>query len=144
MATKRNMLVELFWKIHPSLYRWSGGRLGGKIMNLPVLLLTTRGRRSGAPRTRALMYLSDGDSFVVIASFLGEPKHPDWFLNLQAQPKAEVQVGARHIVVVAREAEGAERERLWNAVVKRQKDYAEYQERTTRRIPVVVLKPTSR
>ena len=142
MATKRNALIELFWKIHPHLYHWSGGRIGGKIMNLPVLLLTTRGRRSGQPRTKALMYLPDGDSFVVIASVLGEPKHPVWFLNLRAQPKVEVEVGSRRIGVVAHEAEGAERERLWNAVVKRQKDYAVYQERTNRRIPVVVLKPS--
>lgn len=142
MATKRNALVEIFWKIHPHLYRWSGGRIGGKVMNLPVLLLTTRGRRSGQPRTKALMYLPDGDAFVVIASVLGEPKHPVWLLNLRAQPQAEVEVGSRRVGVVAHEAEGAERERLWNAVVKRQKDYAEYQERTTRRIPVVVLKPS--
>jgi len=143
MAATRNALVELFWKIHPKLYRWSGGRLGGKIMNMPVLLLTTRGRRSGAARTRALMYLPDGQTFVVIASMLGEPRHPDWWLNLKAQPKAEVEVGSRRVAVVAREAEGPERERLWNAVVRRQKDYAEYAERTTRRIPVVVLEPQS-
>jgi deazaflavin-dependent oxidoreductase (nitroreductase family) len=141
MAAKRNALVELFWKVHPTLYRWSRGRLGGKIMNMPVLLLTTRGRRSGAARTRALMYLPDGQSFVVIASFLGEPRHPDWWLNLKARPNANVEVGSRKISVVAHEAEGAERERLWNAVVRRQKDYAEYQERTSRRIPVVVLDP---
>jgi deazaflavin-dependent oxidoreductase (nitroreductase family) len=141
MAATRNALVELFWKIHPKLYRWSGGRLGGKIMNMPVLLLTTRGRRSGQARTRALMYLPDGQSFVVIASFLGEPKHPDWWLNLKARPKAEVEVGGRKLSVVAHEAQGAERERLWNAVVRRQKDYAEYQQRTSRRIPVVVLEP---
>ncbi len=141
MATKRSALVELFWKVHPTLYRWSRGRVGGKIMSMPVLLLTTCGRRSGAPRTRALMYLADGQSFVVIASFLGEPKHPDWWLNLKARPDAEVEVGSRKVAVVAHEAEGAERERLWNAVVRRQKDYAEYQERTSRRIPVVVLEP---
>jgi len=141
MAAKRNALVELFWKIHPTLYRWSGGRLGGTLMNMPVLLLTTRGRRSGQPRTRALMYLPDGQTFVVIASMLGEPRHPDWWLNLKAQPQAEIEVGSRKIAVNAREAEGAERERLWNAVVRRQKDYAEYAERTTRRIPVVVLEP---
>jgi F420H(2)-dependent quinone reductase len=140
-AAKRSKLVEWFWKVHPKLYRWSGGRLGGTLMNMPVLLLTTHGRRSGALRTRALMYLPDGDRFVVIASFLGEPRHPDWWLNLSARPQAEVEVGARRIAVVAREAQGEERERLWNAVVARQKDYAEYQQRTTRRIPVVILEP---
>jgi deazaflavin-dependent oxidoreductase (nitroreductase family) len=140
-AAKRGTLVEWFWKVHPKLYRWSGGRIGGKIMNMPVLLLTTHGRRSGAARTRALMYLPDGERFIVIASFLGEPRHPDWWLNLRAHPQAEVEVGTRRVAVVAREADGGERERLWNAVVARQKDYAEYQQRTTRRIPVVVLEP---
>ena len=143
MAAKRNALVELFWKIHPTLYRWSGGRLGGSLMGMPVLLLTTRGRRSGTPRTRALMYVPDGPRFVVIASFLGEPRHPDWWLNLRADPRAEVEIGSRHVAVLAREADGDERERLWTAVVARQKDYEEYQQRTTRRIPVVVLEPVA-
>jgi len=142
MAAKRSMLIECFWKVHPKLYRWSGGRLGGQLMNMPVLLLTTRGRRTGTARTRALMYLPDAERFVVIASFLGEPRHPDWWLNLRTDPHAEVAVGSRRIPVVAREAEGAERERLWSAAVARQKDYAEYQRRTTRRIPVVILDPT--
>jgi F420H(2)-dependent quinone reductase len=139
MATKRNAIVELFWKVHPWLYRWSGGRIGGRIMNLPVLLLTTTGRRSRTPRTKALMYLPKGNSYVVIASYLGEPRHPAWWLNLQVDPTAEIQVGSRRLTVVAREADGDERERLWKEIVERQSDYAEYQQRTERRIPVVVL-----
>ncbi len=141
MAARKSKLVQFFWKVHPKLYRWSGGRIGGTLMNLPVLLLTTRGRRTGTPRTRALMYVPDGERFVVIASFLGEPRHPDWWLNLRANPRAEVEVGSRRIPVIAREAESDERNRLWQAAVARQKDYAEYQQRTTRRIPVVVLEP---
>ena len=141
MAVKRSKLVEWFWRVHPKLYRWSGGRIGGRLVNMPVLLLTTRGRRTGTPRTRALTYLPDGARFVVIASFLGEPRHPDWWLNLRADPRATVEVGSRCVAVVAREAEGEERARLWQAVVDLQKDYAEYQQRTTRHIPVVVLEP---
>ncbi len=140
-AVKRNVLVELFWKVHPRLYRWTGGRIGGRIVNLPVLLLTTTGRRSGEAHTKALTYLPSGDSYVVIASYLGEPHHPAWWLNLKSNSRAEIQVGSRQLAVVAREAEGEERERLWNEVVSRQKDYAEYQSRTQRRIPVVVLDP---
>ena len=68
MALRRNALVELFWRIHPRVYRFSGGRIGGELVGLPVLLLETRGRRSGRPRTRALTYLPRGDDFVVIAS----------------------------------------------------------------------------
>jgi deazaflavin-dependent oxidoreductase (nitroreductase family) len=141
MAVKRTKLVEWFWKVHPTLYRWSGGRIAGKLANMPVLLLTTRGRRTGTARTRALTYLPDGDRFVVVASFLGEPRHPDWWLNLRAQPRAEVEVGSRRVAVLAREAEGEERERLWQAVVACQQDYAEYQHRTDRCIPIVVLEP---
>lgn len=140
-AAKRNAIIELFWKVHPRLYRWTGGRIGGKLLNLPVLLLTTSGRRSGEQRTKALMYLPDGPNYVVIASFLGEPRHPAWWLNLQANPRAEIEIGTQRIAVVAREADGNERQRLWNEIVRRQKDYAEYQSRTARRLPVVVLEP---
>lgn len=141
MAAKMSTWIQWFWKVHPKLYRWSGGRIGNRLMNMPVLLLTTRGRRSGLPRTRALMYLPDGENFVVIASYLGEQRHPDWWLNMQAHPEAEVQVGRRHITVVPRETEGEERERWWKAVVERQKDYAAYQERTDRKFPIIVLEP---
>src|SRR5512139_265806 len=144
MAAKRTAIVELFWKIHPRLYRWTGGRIGGRLLNLPVLLLTTTGRRSGEQRTKALMYLPDGANYVVIASYLGEPRHPAWWLNLQANPRAEIQVGTQRIPVVAREAGGEERQRLWDEMVRLQKDYEEYQSRTPRRIPVVVLEPATR
>ena len=89
------------------------------------------------------MYLPKGDSYVVIASYLGEPRHPAWWLNLQGNPTAEIRVGSRRLTVVAREADGDERERLWKEIVARQADYAEYQQRTQRRIPVVVLDPSS-
>ena len=143
MAARRNKAVELFWKVHPHLYRWTGGRIGGRVMGLPVLLLTTRGRRTGQPRTNALMYLPSDGSCVVIASCLGEPRHPAWWLNLRAEPKAEVQVRSQRVAVKAREAEGEERSRLWKEIVARQSDYTEYQQRTTRRIPVVLLEPAS-
>lgn len=141
MAARRSKLVELFWKVHPHLYRWTGGRIGGAMMNLPVLLLTTKGRRTGESRTKALMYLPKGERYVVIASYLGEPRHPDWWLNLRADPQASIQVGGRRLRIAAREADGEERTRLWQEVVGRQADYAEYQKRTNRRIPVVILEP---
>jgi deazaflavin-dependent oxidoreductase (nitroreductase family) len=139
MAVTRNAVVELFWRVHPMLYRWSGGRIGGAIGGMPVLLLTTTGRKSGAPRTTALTYLPRGDDFVVIASVLGEPRHPAWWLNLAAKPDATVQVGGTRHAVRARQAEGEEREALWRAVVAKTPDYDEYKARTSRRIPVVVL-----
>lgn len=138
-APKKNKLVELFWRAHPWLYRVSGGRIGKRLMGMPVLLLTTTGRKSGIPRERALTYVPEGDSFAVIASYLGEPRHPDWYLNLNARPEARVRVGSADLRVRAREARGDERERLWKEAVRMNADYEEYRTRTSRRIPVVVL-----
>jgi deazaflavin-dependent oxidoreductase (nitroreductase family) len=141
-AVRRTKLMELFWRVHPWIYRVTGGRLGANIgIAMPVLLLTTTGRKSNQPRTKALTYLPEGDACIVIASFAGEPRHPDWWLNLQANPRAEIQRGAAVTRVRAREAEGAERERLWQRVLAAESSYATYQERTSRRIPVVVLEP---
>jgi len=142
-APKRTKLVELFWKIHPWLYKTSNGRIGGRLANMPVLLLTTKGRKSGTPRERALTYIPAGNSFAVIASFLGEPRHPDWYLNLKANPAAVVRRGSASIPVRAREAAGEERERLWREVVAMNADYDEYRKRTDRHIPIVVLEPRS-
>lgn len=140
-AVRRTKLVELFWKMHPWLYRVSGGRLGGRAMGMPVLLLHTRGRKTGQPRTNALMYLPCEDAYVVIASYAGEPRHPAWWLNLKASPHTKIQVGSREIQVVAREAQGEERERLWKRVVETESSYDTYRQRTSRHIPVVILDP---
>ncbi|RMF24973.1 MAG: nitroreductase family deazaflavin-dependent oxidoreductase [Deltaproteobacteria bacterium] len=140
-ALKRSKAVELFWKAHRWVYEKTGGKIGAKVVGMPVLLLTTTGRKSGRPRTVALTYFEDDGRFVVIASYLGEPRHPSWWLNLTADPHATVQIGGRTIAVRAREAEGEERDRLWRRAVELMADYAVYQERTSRRIPVVVLEP---
>ena len=141
-ALRRSPAVELYWKFHRALYKWTNGFFGGRVIGMPVLLLTTTGRRSRQPRTTPLTYLEHEDAFVVIASCLGEPKHPAWWLNLQATPSASVQIGGQHLPVCAREAEGAERETLWDRVVATAPDYDEYKRRTRRRIPVVVLDRT--
>ncbi|MFQ5478342.1 MAG: nitroreductase family deazaflavin-dependent oxidoreductase [Candidatus Binatia bacterium] len=141
VAIKRNKLTELFWKVHAWCYRVSGGRLGATAMGMPVLLLTTTGRRSGEPRTVALMYLPRGDDCVVIASNAGEPRHPAWWLNLERQPEAVVQRGSQIRKVRAREALGEEREGLWAEVIGIESSYTTYEGRTSRRIPVVVLEP---
>jgi deazaflavin-dependent oxidoreductase (nitroreductase family) len=108
---------------------------------MPVLLLDSVGRKSGTTRTNALTYIPRGNSYVVIASFLGEPRHPAWFLNLRSTPNAEIQIGSKRLRVRAREALGAERQALWSEVVHKVPDYAEYQSRTDREIPVVILDP---
>ena len=139
---RRSPIVDLFWKVHPWLYRVSGGRLLGKLVGMKVLLLTTIGAKSGARRTTALTYLDARGAFVVIGSFLGEPRHPAWVHNLRANPRATVQIGAREIAVTAREARGDERAQLWARVVEAQPDYRAYEGRTDREIPVVVLDPS--
>ena len=108
-------------------------------MGLPVLLLTTTGRRSGLPRTKALMYLPRDQNFVVIASVLGEPRHPFWWLNLEANPNAFVEIGSNRYPVRAYEAEGEEREKIWRELTDKAPAYNDYQAQTSRRIPVVVL-----
>lgn len=105
------------------------------------MLLTTTGRRSGRARTVPLCSLRDGESFVVIASYGGLDRSPSWWLNLQREPRASVQLGRTTRAVVAREATPVERERLWAEVTARAPGYLDYQRRTTRVIPVVLLDP---
>ena len=104
-------------------------------------MLTTRGRRSGDERTVALQYMAVGPACVVVASYIGEDRHPAWWLNLQAEPAATIRRGRRAESAHAREAEGEERETLWRQMVAIDPGFAEYQRRTSRRIPVVVLEP---
>jgi len=139
---RRSLAVELFWKVHPWLYRVSGGRLLGELVGMKVLLLSTTGAKSGTQRTTALTYLEADGGYVVVGSFLGEPRHPAWVHNLRAAPHAAIQVGARRLAVTAREAKGEERARLWAQLVAIQPGYREYEGRTNREIPVVVLEPT--
>ena len=127
---------------HELWYRLSGGLIGGRLGHLPILLLTTTGRRSGRRLTTPLVYLADGENLVIIASNGGSDRHPEWWLNLRAQANAEVQVGPATKAVVARKAEGDERERLWRAVVELYHGYEKYRRMTSREIPVVVLTPT--
>lgn len=110
------------------------------MVKVPILLLTTRGRKSAKERTAPLMFTRDGDNLVLIASVGGAPKNPAWYWNLQGQD-ADVQIGSEHSCVRARDAEGEERARLWAEMVSLYPSYAEYQKKTTRQIPVVVLEP---
>jgi deazaflavin-dependent oxidoreductase (nitroreductase family) len=109
----------------------------GKVV--PTLLLIARGRTSGKLRTRPLIYGRTDDAYVVVASKGGAPDSPAWYLNLMAQPDCEIQVVRDVIPVRARAAEGEERERLWAEMVELLPQYEEYQSRTERKIPVVVL-----
>jgi F420H(2)-dependent quinone reductase len=121
-------------------YRVSGGRLGGTFDRAPVLLLHHVGRKSGEERVAPLLYLPDGDDLVIVASYGGAAKNPAWLHNLRAQPDTVVEVGRERRPVTAREATPAERERLWPALLELYPAYGDYQGRTRREIPVVVLR----
>lgn len=128
-------------RVHRALYRASGGRLGARLAGLDMLLLTTTGRKSGEPRTQPLACFADGDDWVVVASNNGQDRHPAWFLNLEACPDARIQIGREERAVRAHVAEGEERERLWPWLKDRNPFYGRYEQKTERRIPVVVLRP---
>jgi deazaflavin-dependent oxidoreductase (nitroreductase family) len=134
-----NLGFRILGGMHKRVYRVTGGKIGGRIGKLPVLLLTTIGRKSGQPRTQPLAYTRAGDGYAVIASKGGAPQHPLWYLNLRANPLAEVTVGRETRKVRARDAEGEERERLWRALAYLYPGYDRYAQKTSRRIPVVVL-----
>lgn len=120
-------------------FRAAGGVVGGDFAGVPLLLLTTTGARSGEPRTMPLTYRADGPRLVVFAANGGRPQHPGWYHNLRADPSARVEVGTDAYEVTAVDAEGAERERLWDLQVRDAPYFAGFQERAGRSIPVVVL-----
>ena len=134
-------LIRLIGRLQGAVYRASGGRLLGRVGPARVLLLTTTGRRSGTPRTVPLLFIHDGDRFVIVASQGGHDTHPAWYVNLRANPYATVQVGVRVVPVHARDADPAEVERLWPALVAVYPAWEGYRARTSRRIPVVLLDP---
>jgi deazaflavin-dependent oxidoreductase (nitroreductase family) len=129
--------------VHKGLLKLSGGRLGWTAAEMPVLELTTTGRRSGRPRSVMLTSpLSDGDRIVIVASKGGEDTHPAWFLNLRENPQVTVSMkGTPGVAMIARVASPEERERLWLVVADKQARYAGYQQRTDREIPLVLLEP---
>lgn len=121
-------------------FRANGGRiLSGPFTDRPLVLLTTSGARSGQPRTNPLVYTTDGDRLIVIASKAGAPTNPDWYHNVVANPLVTVEVGTEQYQARAVVAEGAERERLFNQMAAQMPGFADYQQKTTRQIPVVVL-----
>jgi deazaflavin-dependent oxidoreductase (nitroreductase family) len=128
---------------HLAVFRASKGRLGSKLAGQKMLLLTTTGRRSGKRWTVPLLYVGDGEAFVVIGSNWGGPRQTQWYRNLLAEPRAEVQVRSRKVGVSAHVAEGEERARLWELVTQQYAGYRVYAERLgeRREIPLVVLAP---
>jgi deazaflavin-dependent oxidoreductase (nitroreductase family) len=132
---------QLFGQEHVRVYRETGGARGYHWRGTTILLLTTRGRRSGEQRTTPLIHRTDGNRYVIVASKGGAPEHPSWFENLQAEPNAEIEVKSESIGVTASVAQEEERARLWSLMSKVWPAYEDYQVKTDREIPVVVLTP---
>jgi deazaflavin-dependent oxidoreductase (nitroreductase family) len=123
------------------LFRASGGKLGNKFLRgAPVLLLTTTGRKSGQQRVAPLIYLRDGDRLVVVASKGGMSHHPLWYRNLEANPDVEVELPGEKLAMRAERASDEEKALLWPRLLEVYPDYADYQARTERNIPVVILR----
>ena len=134
-------LWQEFTQAQVHAYRLSGGRLAGTYRGRPVLLLDHVGRKSGKKRTSPLIYARDGDALVVVASKGGSHKDPLWWLNLKERPETTVQVGSDKREVTARQATPEEKERVWPVLVGIYPPYEDYQRRTSRDIPVIVLEP---
>ena len=120
-------------------FRANDGKVGGPFEGAPLLLLHSVGAKTGTTRVNPVMYQKVGDSFAVFASKGGAPTNPDWYHNLVAHPRSTVEVGAETIEVVARVAEGDERERIWAKQKTAYTGFAEYEQRTAREIPVIIL-----
>ena len=133
--------IKAFVRFHVFRYRASGGRFGNKLRGFNVLLLTTVGRKSGKQHTVPLGFIQDGNSYVIVGSFAAFGRNPAWYLNLQHNPKVQIQVLSEVLEVTAETAQGEQRQRLWEQFVTEVPGYADYQKRTTREIPVVTLKP---
>jgi deazaflavin-dependent oxidoreductase (nitroreductase family) len=128
---------------HVRRYEETGGAVGHEWNGATCLVLTTTGRKTGQPRKFALIYASDGDNYLVVASMGGAPKHPGWYLNVVAHPEVTVQVLDRRFRANARTATAEERPRLWRVVNEVWPNYDVYARRTDRVIPIVVLEPVS-
>jgi deazaflavin-dependent oxidoreductase (nitroreductase family) len=133
--------ISLLGEEHIARYRETNGEVGYLWNGATALLLTTTGRKTGLPRTQPLIFASDGDDYLVVASMGGAPKHPSWYLNLVDHPDAEIQVKGDVIPVRAHTATDEEKPRLWKIVTEQWPNYDVYQTRTDRQIPVVVLSP---
>jgi deazaflavin-dependent oxidoreductase (nitroreductase family) len=136
-------ILRIGWAVHRALFAATRGRVGttrpGRWVG--TLFLLSRGRKTGTVRRNGLFYVEDGGAFVVVASNAGETVDPSWWLNLQANPDAEVEIGRRRVAVRAREASPDEAEHLWPKLDAGYREYAAYRRRSTRPIPIVILEP---
>jgi deazaflavin-dependent oxidoreductase (nitroreductase family) len=136
-------IFRFFMAIYISLYRLTGGKFGGKVQGLPVLLLTTIGRKTGKKRITPLGYIEQDGDYVVTATNAGFETHPAWFHNLKSHPQVALQIGDKQLTAVAEIADSSLRKQLWAKFVERAPGYGAYEKSTTREIPIVLLRPVS-
>ncbi|MDX8031819.1 nitroreductase family deazaflavin-dependent oxidoreductase [Lentzea sp. BCCO 10_0856] len=134
-------VMRVISRVNVAVYRLTGGRVMGTLNGCPICLVTMTGARSGKRITLPLMCTQDGDDVILVASMGGAPKNPPWYYNLKAHPEIEIQLGSHRRAMRAAEADDEQRERLWPVAVRAYPPFAEYQERTTRRIPIFVCSP---
>ncbi len=132
-------VVREMTRLHVWLYRRTGGK--AQFPKFPTMLLTTTGRKTGKPRTIPVVYVTDGGRYIIAAAYAGSAQDPTWWLNLQQNPVAELEVLRQKIKVRATQAGFDERERLWRKLAGMYPPFTEYQSRTQRQIPVIVLEP---
>ena len=135
-------IIRVMSLVNTWIYRLSGGRLGGTWMHgAPILLLTTVGRKSGEKRTAPLLYLEDASRVILVGSQGGMAEDPQWVRNLDANPDVEIEIGSARRAMRARRGSPVEKSHYWPALCKMYPDYADYQARTLREIPVILLDP---
>lgn len=135
-------LFRQFIRIQVYFYRRSGGKRMGRLRGMPILLLTTVGRKTGKLRVTPVMYLIDGRNYVVTASNNGADEYPAWFLNLKSNPRITIEVDSMRQDVIAHQASMEDQSRLWPQLVERAPFFEDYQKRTKREIPMLILEPT--
>jgi deazaflavin-dependent oxidoreductase (nitroreductase family) len=139
MPNLKDYVARAVTAFHEGLYRMSGGAIGGHLFGMPVLLLTTIGRNSGQPRTTPLTYFEFDGDVVIVASYGGDDRHPQWYKNLSRNPAVTIERGRGKERLTARTATAEEKKKWWPTITSTYEGYAGYQQRTTRDIPLVVL-----
>jgi len=144
MARLKPGTIRWIGRLHAWLWKVTGGKLGNVFGSAPFMMLTTKGRMTGRPRTTPVLYLEDEADLIVVASFGGNDMHPAWYLNLESCPKAEVIVKDERRRVLARTLSPEEKELIWRRLVKMYPNFAVYQQRTSRQIPLLRLTEATR
>ena len=145
MVNLKDTAAKAVTAVHETLFTLTKGRVGGSFSGMPVLVLATTGRKSGKRRTTMLTTpIHDDERVILVASYGGDNRHPTWFLNLRDNPAVEVTMEGRTRPMRARVASAQEKEDLWPQVVSAYKGYGQYQQRTDRDIPLVILEPSTK